>query len=472
MKIKYRIVTVLLVLLLSTSVYATSAESLLSQAKNSSPEVKTYERTKENSLLLKSQSDIDGTTVSVSSGAVISEDSSYIANSSTQTSSVSITLPEIGDNFFISTGASISAINLKEESSVTLKPNLSLSKTFSLKSFKDSRSDIEDLITAIKVEYNYNSSMTSFENTFYQNVINILKAQLSIKKAQRSYDSSKDLYEKQLTAGFLTEGSLPALKTEMSLESARASLEASRTNLESLLVDFRDKYGMEYEDVTSARDSELEITENSELSSTVRIASLSLESAKQDLDEQTGHSGTLKTTASAVPSIIFDKDLKYDSSSMTASVDATYSDKNWSVSAVLSDTTDFEKELSPVLTVSGKWSNSTSSSETDRINEQRLTNTYLEKQNDFDSALSSYASSILSLKASVNEHSLSEKQNEISCDYNRRTYEMTEDLYKNSLVSEQELEDALFEVECDQINTLILKLQGLILENRIKLLNM
>lgn len=459
----------------SALAFGSSSESLLNAAKESSSEVKSYERTKENTLLLKSQGELKGTTVSVQSGLKVSEDTSLIGyrDLTGTNTSLTVTLPEIGDGLYISTGATLTSINLRESSDFTLKPNLSLTKDISLKSFTDTRTDLEDRITELKAEYAYNSSMTSFENTFYQSLISILNAQLSLKKAQRSYDSSTELYEKQIKAGFITEGSLPALKSEMALESAKAALKSGASNLESLLVDFKDRYGFEYEEVTSVREADLSITDNSSLSTAVTVATLALESAKQDLEEQTGYSGTLKATASAVPSIVFDKNMKYSSATMNAAIGASYTDKNWTISAEVSDSAiDFENTIKPVLTVSGKWSNSTSTSETDRITEKRLTNTWLEKQSDLDSALATYASTVLSLKAAVNEYRQSETQNEISADYNQRTLEMTQKLCDSGLASEDSLEDALFDVECDRISALVLKLQGLILENKIKLLNL
>ncbi len=466
-------VTVLLLLLLQ-SLFSLSVEDMFQRAKENSSEVRSYERTKENTLLLKSQSEIKGTSVSVQSGVSVSEDTAYIGypEALSPSSSVSIVLPEIGDGFFINTGVSVSRINLNEKAGFSVTPSLSLTKNFSIKSFEDTRSNMEDSITRLRAEYAYQSSMTSFENSFYQSLISILNASLSLEKAQRNHNRSTALYERQLKAGFLVKDSLPALQTEMSLESSKALIDSTKANLESLLSDFKDKYGMDYEMPDEVRKANLEMTEDESLSTSVSIASLSLEGAKQDLYEHTGHTGNLKATASATPVISFDKDYRYVSTSMNASVGASYTDKNWTISATVSDRTDFESPLKPVLTISGKWSNSSSTSKTDEITEKRLTNVVLERQADLDKAVSAYASSAQALKSAINEYRQSETQNKIACDYHSRTLEMTQRLYDSGMASEESLEDALFDVRCDSVNTTVLKLQALILENRIKLLNL
>lgn len=466
-------VSVLLLLLLQ-SVFALSVEDMLQRAKENSAEVKSYERTKENTLLLKSQSEIKGTSVSVQSGVSVSEDYSYIGypDSLNPSSSVSMVLPEIGDGFFINTGVSVSRINLNEKAGFSVTPSLSLTKNFSIKTFEDTRSNMEDSITRLSSEYAYQSSMTNFENSFYQSLISILNASLSLEKAQRNHNRSAALYERQLNAGFLVKDSLPALQTEMSLESSKALIDSTKANLESLLSDFKDKYGMEYEMPDEVREANLALTEDESLSTSVAIAALSLESARQDLYEHTGHTGNLKATASANPTISFDRDYRYVSTFMNASVGASYTDKNWTISATVSDRTDFESPLKPVLTISGKWSNSSSTSKTDEITEKRLTNLVLERQTELDKAVSAYASSAQALKSAINEYRQSETQNRIASDYHNRTLEMTQSLHDSGMASEESLEDALFDVRCDSVNTTVLKLQALILENRIKLLNL
>ncbi len=466
--------TLVLLSLLLTPVFAATSEDLLRTAKENSSEVKTYERTKENTLLLKSQSEIQGTTVSVQSGVMYSEDTFALGyqDSVLPTSSVSVVFPEIGDGLYINTGVSLSQINLKEKSAFSVTPSLSLTKNLELKSFSDTRSTLEDRITELRAEYTYQSNMISFENSFYQSIISILNAQLSLEKAQRSYNRSQATYEKQINTGLLTKDSLPALQVELSLESSLSSIESSKANLESLLKDFKDRYGMDFEAPDSVREADLTLVEDESLSTSVTVARLSLESAKQDLYEQNGHSGNLKATASVTPTISFDNNYDYLSSSMRASVGASYTDKNWSVSATVSDTTDFESPLSPVVTLSGKWSNSSSTSKSNEITEKRLTNTVLEKQSDLDKAISTYSSSIQSLKSSINEFKLSESQSRITRDYHTKTLEMTQKLYDNSMASIESLEDALFDVKSDSINATILSLQALILENRIKLINL
>ncbi|MCR4676078.1 MAG: hypothetical protein K5634_02475 [Sphaerochaetaceae bacterium] len=466
-----RFVAVILVLFICMSVFATDVQTLLEEARKASREVQGYERTRENAYLVKRESEVEGTKVTVKSGTTASADAVFIGSTDGTGNTVSVVFPEIGDNIFITTGMNVSNIYLSKSAALDVTPTVSVQKNFNLKTYEDTRTDIQDKITDIQAEYSYESGMISFENAFYQAVINIIKAQSSISQAEREYIRTKSEYEASVKAGFIREGSLTALKTEMSIESSLASIESSKESLENLLLSFKNKYGIEYTDVTEVREPSVEITPSSEKSSSVRLAELALESAKQEYEAKNGHASVITASASLSPEVSFDSNMKYSQTVLGAALSAGFTDDNWTVSASLSDSIDFESAISPVLTVSGKWTNDDSRPKTDEIAIKKLANTVLEKQAALTEALNKYEETLAGLQVSADDYRASLAQLKVRQNYNDRYLEAALEQFASGLCKERDLEDALYEVEEDEKDALILSLQGLIIENNIKLLN-
>lgn len=461
---KKKLLLAFLVLTISATTFAVDLDILIENAKLNSSVFQSYEITRSNTLIAKQQKDLNGVVVSVNGGLKISEDSQVISPSS-----VTVSVPDLIENVSLTFNAALSQINLVEKTPFTISPSVGVSKTFEINSFTDTRKTIESQKTDIQNDINYQTSLINFENGIINALISIRQTEKRVKDSQRSYDRLLVGYNNDIALGTLKEDSLSAIEQKMKLDTTAYSLKTLKESLEKAKRDFKNQYGIEYEDITSVRDVDLTFVPSEEGNSTVLIARMNLESAMQDLQAKQGFSNKLSINGNASTSVVVNK--KSDLM-VQLGLSAKYSADTWELSTSINDEFGKGKSMIPSVTISGSWSSSTTKTTNDELTIQKLCNTILERQNSYNSAIYTYRTNSQSLMNDIASHINDVEQLKIQTDYHKQILDHQTELYEKGLTTIQALEDARINYESDLETAFIQKMQAVVLENRIRIIEL
>ena len=465
-----RLISIAVLACTAVSLGALSADDIVRSAMENSTTVRTLNINRENALLNRQISDASPvTSVTLSTGDVTVQKESLGTPVFTMGPSATVTFPE-GDDGTLSLGLSnITRLYKSGDSSVTFTPDATYRKTISLKSYKDTSNDLKKASGELSQDVSYEKSLIQFEIGVLQSIANIMQSEISLKTGRISYERQVIDRQAALVSGDITPDSLKDLQSQMSLETRRVALESSRARHEELLKTFRDNYGIDYETPDSVRDAKLEIDVLEQGNSTVLLAEISLELAKQSLDAMTGTATKLDLGANASIPVTLTNGQDTDAV-INGSVSGTITGANYSVGA-RAGASYRSDELYPYISVTGTWSNKKTSN-TDAMTIQSLNNNVILAQMDYDSAVAQYRNDVESLRTSISDHLSDVAQFEVSADYNRMILERIQEMYDKGLVTARDLEDAKLNVEKDEVQALVYRLNALVLENRIAALQL
>jgi hypothetical protein len=453
------------------SLGALSADDIVRSAIENSSTIRTLNINRENSLLNRQISDVGpSTSVTLSTGAVTVSKSEFSGKPVfSMGPSVTVTIPE-GDDATLSLALTNETSYDFEsaDTSVRFTPDATYSRTINLNSYKDSRDDLKKVSGELSQDVSYEKSLIQFEIGVLQSIVTIMQSELGIKTSQISYDRQVIDRQTALISGDITPDSLKDLQSQMNLETRRVALESSKARHEELLKTFRDNYGIDYQTPDSVREAKLEVDVLEKGNSTVLLAEISLELARQTLDAMVGT--TTKLDLGANTNIPMTTTGRTQTVVVNGSVSGTITGANYSVGTRAGASYKSE-ELYPYITITGTWTNKKTAN-TDAMTIQTLQNNVILAQMDYDSAVASYRNDVESLRSSISDHQSDVAQFEVSASYNRMILERTQEMYDKGLVTERDLEDARMNVEKDEAQALIYRLNALVLEDRIAALQL
>ncbi|MDY3851136.1 MAG: hypothetical protein SOZ46_09995, partial [Bullifex sp.] len=125
----------------------------------------------------------------------------------------------------------------------------------------------------------------------------------------------------------------------------------------------------------------------------------------------------------------------------------------------------------PSLTISGNWQNKNTTKK-DELELQSLSNMVIAAENSAQDELTSYIQSARSLELDILQYEYTRIQTESNSDYLKASLENVQALYEVGLATEAELRKARFNVEMDEYDTMSVIIDGLLLQNRIRQLNL
>lgn len=449
---------------------ALSADDIVRSAIENSPAVRTMNINRENALLNRQITDADPImSVTLSTGDVTVQKESFGTPVFSMGPSVTVALPEKDDSSFTFVLSNVTHIYKSGDKSLTFTPDASYRKTIDLNSYKDTRDDLRKTSGDISQDIGYETSLLQFETSVLQSIATIMQSEINLKTGRISYERQEMDRKTALISGDITPDSLKDLQSQMALETQRVALENSEARYAELLKTFRDNYGIDYQAPDSVRNANLELEALEKGNSSVLLAEVSLEIAKQTLDAMVGTTTKLQLGANASAPITKTSGMDIEAS-VNGSVSGTVTGANYSVGARAGASYRSE-ELYPYISVSGTWTNKKTAN-TDALTIQSLQNNVILAQMDYDNAVASYKKDVESLKSTISDHMSDESQFEVSARYNRIILEKTQSMYDKGLVTKRDLEDAQLNVEKDEVQALVNKLNALVLENRIAELQM
>ena len=122
------------------------------------------------------------------------------------------------------------------------------------------------------------------------------------------------------------------------------------------------------------------------------------------------------------------------------------------------------------MTISGSWTNKTTK-RSDDLALQKLNNDLISAQNDLIQARTSYIQNAQALQIDIMNHNFTLQQAVANRNYLANNLAYVQSLYDEGLATEQQLSDAQRELEWADVTDKVNTIDGLILQNRIAMLN-
>lgn len=463
-------VLVLVLILGITSAFSQSLEDIVSKALGESSQMQDLEITKNNALLTQRISDAEeGVGISVSSGTVSTTYDPSKNSYEFMTSGVgaSFVLPNDGDTTIsVSTGK---MSYLPNGSAFAISPTVSASHTLTYGYTTDNRQSLANRQTELLATSSYESSKLNFTNTIYKQISSLLENEKAIKQTEKQIaDLQRDL-QQNLTLKLIREGSLTHETQKQAIASQEATLSGLKASRELLLKQYASLTGTSWEGVDSIPEPVLDFSNNSEENSTVLLQSLAVSMAKEDL--------ALKMAEFENKSLKLGGSLNFEApnsitgnETITPEFAATLAGKQFSLTGKVEGTYDFTaKDFTPTVSVSGSWNNNPAST-ADSLTVQKLQNEVLLAEIAYADAKNDYQQSATSLENRIASWNLSYMLLGQTMDYHKQVLEQQQDLAKRGLATQREVDDAAFTSQMDAYDMATTLLEGLQLENEIRIL--
>ena len=366
-----------------------------------------------------------------------------------------VTFPEIGDEYYLSTGFSSSFELDGGTFTKSVSPFANITKTFTFgyedvtETIEYDQSDLKNYITSKEAYYN-------FEIGLINSLIEIMQQKKAIEEAQASLDESKEDLDNQILLKEITEGSVDYLNFQLSHSSQEININGLKTKLETSIANFVNAYGIEPVDVmvTSRPEPGIEINENG--NSLVKEKKLALDLAKEEIKKMTGLTETLSLKADAGATLLA------TTQDATLGLSGTYSSDTFSVSAS-SELFYKNKNLYPSLTVSGNYSNGKINTQVDDIQLSQARNAELLAQMNYDQALIDYKAEVNELKTEIEDWKIQLLQLENQLSYHKKVLEQNQKLYEKGFATIKEVEKSQDNIKNDLFDQQILFIKGKVL---------
>ena len=366
-----------------------------------------------------------------------------------------VKFPEIGDDYYISTGFSSNFNLVNSNLSKSISPFVNLTRAFTFgyedetETIEYDQSDLNNYIASKESYYN-------FEITLISSLIEIMQQKNSIEEAQTLYDEMKEDLKNQLQLKEITEGSVDYINSQLSLSTQEIKLSGLRTKLETSKANFINTYGIEPVDVIVANQPKPEIEINENGNSSLEVKKLALELAQEEIRKLTGSSQTLNLTASAGATLLA------TTQNVSLSVSSTYSGENFSVDATGKLLYENQK-VYPSLTLSGNYSNANNNAEVDNIQLNQSKNAELLAQMDYDQALIDYKADVNKLKADIADWTIELLQLDNQLNYHKKVLEQNQKLLEKGFATSKEVQKSEDQIKKDLFNKNILYIKGKVL---------
>ena len=476
-----RVMTVFAVCALSLSALtaATPYAEILSAAMTNSPAMQNNELTYQNSLLTQQQNELDDVVkVTVSSGTVSVLPADNTVTSLTDTlrpfSSVNsqiASLVESGvlDSYQTERTNADFTMTPSVEVVLPVSPSVGVSHTFDLTGYDtDLQSTLSNAKASLESERTYQNARLTFENQVLSSIKAILQAEQSLDKARYELEKAQKDLDNALALGNMSQDSVSYLQTVNSINLQQRTIDATQKQIETASAQYTTFTGLVWDGVDSLPQPDLTLSILPGGNTDVLVADIDVQLAQHAIDTK-NHSvnPSSLTVTGAVNSALSDS-----SKSVSGNAGVTYTAGNWSVSSVLGGSYSNERNrFTPSLTVGGSWTNKTTR-RSDDLELQRLNNSLISAQNDLTDARTTYVQDAQNLQIEILNYNYTLQTQAATRDYLEANLEYMQTLYDAGLCTEDQLNDARKELEWADVDDQVNTIDGLVLQNRISLLNL
>ncbi len=472
---KKRIIIFSLVLFSGFSILsAKSLETLVKSAIDNSTQITNLELNKNYTMLSLEGSELKPKTKVSFSSEMTKAGSSYTIGGGSS-SLLSVVIPgsytptssnQISDTTTISITGGLDIDS--DTSSVTSDGSLSLSHNFLIGDYTNNQKDINNQITLLKATQAYESGVITFKKNIYSYVTNILTNE----KSQREFEKKIKDQEKTISDGLslnqFTKDALVYKQYNLILKTYKDTLENLQNQKQALLDNFKEYSGVEYQEVDTIREPNLEINNNFNDSISIQLAKLNVKLKQDDIDqverEKTQQYLNVNTYVQSTP---------YASVSEKNAVGllATYGADNFTINAGTNLDFTLNTSISPTFKVGGTWTNDTTS-ESDLINNKLNENELISAQLTLNSTIQNDVLTKLNLNSQITNWKAQYKQLEDNIQFNEENLKLNKQMFDLGLISQKEIDDLSFDLEQLNYDKLSLLLEGLSLELDIEKTNL
>ncbi len=472
---KKRIIIFSLVLFSGFSILsAKSLETLVKSAIDNSTQITNLELNKNYTMLSLEGSELKPKTKVSFSSEMTKAGSSYTIGGGSS-SLLSVVIPgsytptssnQISDTTTISITGGLDIDS--DTSSVTSDGSLSLSHNFLIGDYTNNQKDINNQITLLKATQAYESGVITFKKNIYSYVTNILTNE----KSQRDFEKKIKDQEKTISDGLalnqFTKDALVYKQYNLILKTYKDTLENLQNQKQALLDNFKEYSGVEYQEVDTIREPNLEINNNFNDSISIQLAKLNVKLKQDDIDqverEKTQQYLNVNTYVQSTP---------YASVSEKNAVGllATYGADNFTINAGTNLDFTLNTSISPTFKVGGTWTNDTTS-ESDLINNKLNENELISAQLTLNSTIQNDVLTKLNLNSQITNWKAQYKQLEDNIQFNEENLKLNKQMFDLGLISQKEIDDLSFDLEQLNYDKLSLLLEGLSLELDIEKTNL
>ncbi len=526
--------TILVIALALSSVCAVSLEEFYNQVLESSPAVRELQATKRSDFVENVLSSLKGPTWSVGLQSFkIAAKNNFTSppNITLPGLDISYTSPESEDRLSFDARLSIGELSYEwdyvseSDKNYVYKVNMSnislragLNKSYEFKSWDNT--DWTKGLSDMQRRNGYEVSLLEFENGFLEDVVRILEWEKETSKKFSEYQILRQKYDADMASGKLKADTPDETKRKAEVDVADKEYMQQADSIKDTAADFKTRYGLEYQFVDSAKRYELEFTPDPAGNFEVYMKYADYMTAIQKVEEKTGKQSSLSLSANVEPRISFSRNFAYDKTSLGTSVSATYNTGKLSVDGSFS--TDYSinnvnvgsfDDGTPSFSIGVTWSNTPSSLTTTDLEFLRRqytsydpkSGTYVFDDESYERTLKEAKNSTLRkevLELEQQERSMLSAKREYERtlqDYNRNANELVREIknYKNSVevqkiktesnakvlkqyqelyeagkATEDDLSKAIFDVDADRVEELILNIRSRIIYNKIQIIKM
>lgn len=455
--------------------------SIVEQAKQNSSTIQQITLGKQNSDLSVALSEVPEQLGIEVSGDVSYIDSSLVGALSgkdtlTVSPSVVISLPNDGDTK-ITIGATSISRALDSDGYWRANPSMTVSHTLR---FGDTGTILEDLQLArqkLEIEQTYRQRIYDFESSVYTKITEILNLEMTLLHNEKDILVQRTKIDNALKLKTSAPGSTTYRAMELELARLEQAKSGTLQKLSMAKTQFSQMTGLAWSGVESIRDAQLSFNFLPTGDTSVVLASLDLEIAKEQLALKNRATVSLGNTTS-VPSLVFSGStgLSYaktatESLSYSVSGGAQYAAKQFSTGASVSLGISDSGTVSPTVTLSGSWKND-QSSESDLLTIRSLENAVTIAGIDYQESMLAYQTKANQLESDILSHSLEQARFEETAAYREQVLQQAVTALEKGLVTQTEVDQAKLDVELSSYERKIYALDALILENRAKALQL
>ena len=476
MKIRKAVVFILIALFISTDLCALTIDEILKAAREASYSVENAELLHSNNLLLLKENELDDEaiwSVELSATPFSSMDFSE-EELAIETLSASVTLADDGRTTI---GVS-SPMSIGYSGKFSMDPTVSASHTFDFNYFDDDMiTDLSNASSSLSTERLYLEAIYSFDKSVLSLLENILTLEKNIKSLEHSISNSERDLDNMLSLRQADEESITYRRALLELDMNRRSLDTYKDQYEKAKNQFAISTGLVWDALEEFSVPSLEMKVFDEGNSEVRglaidseVSSLKIEQKEKEiapisllLSGSIGGSYRNRESRNA-----YDEENRNPlggvvrpwKNSMNGSLGAELSLSNWSIGTEFSLTAEKGETVRPSLTLTGSWKNNTTS-ESDRLELERLRNDAVSAKNEYLDALTQYNIDGMTLQNRIMEYEFKLSTLSQNESYLKASLDAEMEYYEKGLVREDDVLDAQVEYELFEYDKMIACLEGL-----------
>ena len=463
---KRRLVLAMTLLVTAMTLCAAPYSDILSGAKANSITLKNAEISYRNALISVDKNSLeDEVQITVSGSAKVSPSLSV-------SPSVKVVLPNDGSTTI--EAAVPVTLDYSDASLYSASPSVTVKHLFDLTGYdKKAITDLSNSKSLLGSEQTYQNAVISFETTVLNSIKSLLAAEKNLATQKYTLAENEKSLNDRVALGQITEGSVTWQQLSNQIAISRNTIASLERQIENAKAQYKTLTGMEWDGVTDLPEPDLSFTVLPTGNTSVIMKQIDAEIAKANLDAKNVQLNPQAVSVSGSLSSVNSNNVLKTTNSIDMNAGATYSQSNWSVgsSVGFSYNARDNKFDTPSLTISGNWQNKNTTKK-DELELQSLSNMVIAAENSAQDELTSYIQSARTLELDIMQYEYTKIQTASNSDYLKAGLENVKALYEAGLATDAELKKAEFNVKMDEYDTMSVIIDGLLLQNRIRQLNL